>query len=159
MDSPLRKRPRIGDVIEFPTPRGLAYAHYTHRHTARPVYGPLLRVFSGFHERRPPSFGTVVRGPVQFTTFFPVGTACNRGDAFIVANEPIPANARDFPTFRSGIAGPDGRVAVWWLWDGEKSRRVGALTAEMCSLPIRGVWNRAMLMHRILSEWRPEDVT
>jgi hypothetical protein len=37
---------RIGDVVEIPTARGLAYAHLTHK---APIYGHLIRVVEGFH--------------------------------------------------------------------------------------------------------------
>ena len=36
-----RKRPRIGDVVEIVTPKGLAYAQYTHNHKGRPHWGHL----------------------------------------------------------------------------------------------------------------------
>jgi hypothetical protein len=44
------KRPLIGDVIEIPTAKGLAYAHYTHQH---PTHGGLVRVFDALFEVRP----------------------------------------------------------------------------------------------------------
>jgi hypothetical protein len=159
MTSPLRKRPRIGDVIEIPTPLGLAYAQFTHKHTDRPRFGPLLRVFSGFHTARPYFFATLVLGPVQFPTFYPLGAACNRGYVSIVSNEDIPPEARLLPTFKSRSIGAKGEVGDWWLWDGTNSRRVGKLTEAMRSMPIRGVWNHAMLVNRIAAGWKPEHVT
>ncbi len=31
-----RVRPRLGDIIEVPTPSGFAYAHFTHKHEQYP---------------------------------------------------------------------------------------------------------------------------
>jgi hypothetical protein len=159
MTSAPRKRPKIGDIIEIPTPAGLAYAQYTHRHTARPKFGALLRVFSGLHAIRPTSFGDIVKGPVQFSTFFPLGASCNRGIVQVVGSEPIPAEAQPFLTFRSGMRGADGKVAKWWLWDGAKSWPIGKLKDAQRAYPIRSVWNYALLVHRIVSGWRPEHHT
>jgi hypothetical protein len=154
----IRKRPRIGDVVEISTSRGLAYAQFTHKHDAPPRFGALIRVAPGFHDVRPASFSQVVAQRPQFMTFFPLGSACNRGIVSIVANEPIPEHAASFPTFRSGVRGPDGTVKNWWLWDGTRDKRIGALTQSMRSLPIRGIWNYTLLVERIVSGWRSEDV-
>jgi hypothetical protein len=48
MSSAVRKRPRIGDVVEISTPRGLAYAQFTHKHVTPPKFGALIRVAPGF---------------------------------------------------------------------------------------------------------------
>jgi hypothetical protein len=116
-------------------------------------------VAPGFHAVRPPSFFQIVAVQPQFITFFPLGAACNRGLVSIVANEPVPDHAAIFPTFRSAVRGPDGILNDWWLWDGANERRVGELTREMRSLPIRAICNDTLLVERIVSEWRSEDVT
>ena len=154
-----RKRPRIGDVIEIATPRGFAYAHYTHRHDVPPKFGALLRVFSGLHAARPDTFGSIVNGPVQFVTFFPLGPACSRGIVEVVGNETIPASARAFPIFRSGTRGADGKVAKWRRWDGTKSWPIDTLGREERALPIRSVWNDTLLVERIVTGWSSEHVT
>ena len=159
MDSATRKRPRIGDVIEISTPRGFAYAHFTHKHDNPPRFGALLRIFPGFYEARPQTFADLVEQRPQFMTFFPLGAACNRGVVSIAANEAVPSHASGFPTFRSGVRGPDGTVKTWWLWDGKKEWRAGALTTEMRSFPILATWNDTLLVERIVSGWRSEDVT
>jgi hypothetical protein len=110
--SAIRKRPRFGDVIEIATPKGLAYAHYTHKHDRPPKFGALIRVLPGFHKIRPSTFASLVRTAPQFMTFFPLGAACNRGLVQIVANEPIPEHAAGFPTFRSGSRDKAGHVLV-----------------------------------------------
>jgi hypothetical protein len=154
MNSVIRKRPRIGDLIEISTPNGFAYAHFTHKHAR---YGALIRVVPGFYAARPSIFASLVQLRPQFMTFFPLGVACNRGIVSIVANETVPMHAAAFPTFRSGTPGLDGRVETWWLWDGTTEWRVGALTPAMRLLPIRGIWNDTLLIERISLGWRSED--
>jgi len=64
-----RRPPRIGDVIEIPTAKGLAYAQFTHK---MPVYGRLIRVVEGIWRTRPHAFEEVVIAPTRFFTFFPL---------------------------------------------------------------------------------------
>ena len=149
-----RVRPRLGDVIEIQTSRGLAYAHYSHEHKEPPRYGSLLRVLPGFHQSRPADFSEIVQQPSDFSAFFPLGAACNRKLVTIVANEPIAARHMKFPTFR-------GRMSTdhpWWLWDGVKSWKVGSLTEkQLAELPPSGVWNDTLLIQRIEQGWRHAD--
>lgn len=150
-----RVKPQIGDVIEIPTPSGFAYAHYTHKHEEPPKYGSLLRVLPGLHESRPVDFADLVKLQPQFITFFPLGAACKQKIVHVVANEPIPTHAQSFPTFRSCVRTPSGR-GPWWLWDGKKEWKIGALKPGMEFLPLRAVWNDTMLVERIIQEWRHE---
>ena len=152
-----RKRPRFGDVVEIVTPKGVAYAQYTHRHTEPPRYGALIRVLPGLHDARPKDFSALVRQPEQFSVFFPLGAAVHRGIVTIVAHEPIPEAARPFPLFRAGIKDPSGRVRTWWVWDGQREWRVGRLSEGQRDLPIRKVVNATMLIHLIVTRWSPRD--
>jgi hypothetical protein len=149
-------RPKTGDVVEIDTGRGLAYAHYSHRH---PMYGALLRVFADLKPERPADLAAVVAGEPTFQTFFPLAAALNRGIVSIAGHVPLSEHAKQFPTFRAaGIEDPrTGRVGQWWLWDGENEVQVGPLTDEMRRLPIREVWNDTLLKERILSGWTPEN--
>lgn len=148
-------RVKLGDIIEIPTPKGLAYAHFINKHSR---YGALLRVFSTLHGHRPPDVSEVVAGDVQFLCFFPLQAAVNQEIVVLVGNASIPAEAARFPVFRAGVADPTTKkVAVWWFWDGESEWKVGALTDEQRKMPIRGVWNDTFLIERIVSGWRPEN--
>jgi ribosomal protein L34E len=69
-----RRRPRIGDVIEIETPKGLAYAQYTYKHDTPPRYGALLRVLPGLYEARPSDFSDLVQQDERFYVFFPLGS-------------------------------------------------------------------------------------
>ena len=151
----MRVRPKIGDVIEIRTSKGLAYALYTHRH---PMMGPLLRVLEGEYAERPPDLSEVVSKGVRFSTFFPLGAAVRRDLVSIAGNVPVPEELKEFPTFRAaGLENPKtGKVDVWWLWDGEREWKVGKLTREQRKLPIQSIVNDTMLIHWIGSGWRPE---
>lgn len=145
---------KIGDIIEIPTSKGLAYAQYTHQH---PQFGGLIRVFDEIYKGRPENFSSLVNGQVRFSTFFPLQAAIKRGIYKVVAHHEVAGPNRSFPLFRNGVADPKTKkVSVWWFWDGEKEWRVGNITQEQRKLPLLGVWNDTMLVQRIEEGWRPE---
>jgi hypothetical protein len=147
-------KPRIGDIFEIPTAKGLAYAQYTHQHSK---LGALIRVFDSLYSSTPSDWGKMVDGPVQFSTFYPLKAAVQRGISRIVAHHQVAEPNRSFPTFRAGIIDPKTRkVSVWWLWDGENEWKIGNLSPEQRKLPIREVWNDTLLVQRIEEGWRPE---
>lgn len=143
----MNKRPKIGDIIEIPlSGAGYGYAQYTHKHKQ---YGALLRVFQVQEKVR--NVSELSTFELQFTTFFPLGAAVNRGIVNIVGNLPIKDEFKTFPTFRAGVANQSGLVEVWWLWDGENDERIGKLSPEQMKYPIRGVINDTLLIERIRS--------
>lgn len=149
-----RARVRIGDVIEILTARGLAYAQYTHR---KSQWGALLSVLPGFHEVRPTDLIALVNQREKFRTFFPLQAAVSSGIFEVIGNVPVPRHAEDFPRFRSaGFVDREGQVHDWYLWDGETSTKLEALTLALRRLPILQVWNDTLLIHRIEEEWTPE---
>lgn len=149
----MAKRIRIGDVIEIPTAKGLAYAQFSNTH---PRYGALLRVLPGFLNSRPSDFLELAQQPETFVTFFPLQAAVGRNIFEIVGNVPVPDFARPFPLFRTGVEDPETRkVKVWWLWDGKKEWKVGDITTEQRKLPLRGIWNDTLLIERIEEGWTP----
>jgi hypothetical protein len=140
------------------TTKGLAYALYTHRHSAPPRFGDLIRVFAGLHERRPVPITAVVTDDILFTTFFPLGAAVNRDIVAVVGHMDVPDALKRFPIFRNGTPHPQTkRVKTWWLWDGSKEWRVGTLTPEQALYPLRGVWNDILLIERIEQRWRAHN--
>jgi hypothetical protein len=142
---------KIGDIVEFQTPVGKVFALYTHKHAK---YGSLLRVFEHINKSHPMEISDVIGKSVQFSCFFPLNSAVARGIVSVVGNIPVPSNLSAFPIFRDGIADPrTGKVAVWWLWDGEKEWRVERLTPEQRKMPIRGIWNDTLLVDRAMSGW------
>lgn len=150
----MAKRVQIGDIIEIPTGKGLAYAQYTHQHSQM---GGLIRVFDELFSSRPSNLSKVVNGPVRFSTFLPIKTAVNRGIFNVVGHYDVAPQNTPFPLFRNGNSDPKTKkVAAWWFWDGEKSWKVGEITPEQRKMPIRGVWNDTLLIQRIEEDWRPE---
>jgi len=146
----MSKRPKLGDIVEIPLPEnGTGYAQYTHKHKK---YGALLRVFQ--IRRKVKSVADLSNAPHQFTSFFPLGAAVNRGIVSIIGNLPIKNEFKDFPIFRAGVANASGAVEVWWLWDGENEERIGKLTPKQMEYPIRGVINDTLLIERICTGWR-----
>jgi hypothetical protein len=154
-----RVRPRIGDVIEIPTPAGFAYAHFTHKHDVPPHWGALIRVLPWLFSDRLLNFAQLVEREPAFITFFPLGAACNRRIVRVVANEPLPDSSRSFPTFRNSHRDRSGkRMRPWFLWDGSREWRVDQLSeAELRAYPPLGIWNDTLLIERIVSGWSHEQ--
>jgi hypothetical protein len=129
------KRTRIGDVVEIPTAKGLAYVQYTHYHKDPPEFGELIRILQGFYEKRPSreELEEIVKRPHRFSVFFPVKIAVTRGIFENIGHFEIPDFAREFPIFKEAITikvrfNPDD--VNWSLWDGEESWNVGKLSRE-----------------------------
>lgn len=150
----LMTKPKVGDIFEVPTAKGLVYAQYTHHHAEM---GGLIRVFDRVFSERPKNFENLVHGQVRFSTFFPVTATIKRGIFKIVGHEEIAPLNKVFPVFRGGLGDPQTKkVTAWWFWDGEKEWKVGEITAEQRKMPIQEILNDRMLTHRIESGWTPE---
>ncbi|WP_141100995.1 hypothetical protein [Roseateles aquatilis] len=148
------RRVKIGDIVEIETKDGLRYGQYSDRHKS---YGAVLRMFGGAYSIRPESFDEMVQQEPVFICLVPLGAAVSRGIFAVAGNAALPLAVIKFPLFRSGIVDPSTRkVRTWWLWDGESEWRIGDLTEAQRKLPIRGVWNDTMLIHRLESGWTPE---
>jgi len=146
-------RLKIGDIVEIKTSNGFVYAQYTHKHVR---YGALLRIFKNNYIARPSDLDNVLKDDVVFSTFFPLKGAVKIGSVEIVGNLSVSNTLSQFPTFRAGVIDPStGKVAIWWLWDGEREWKIGRLTEEQKKFPIRGVWNDTLLIERIESNWTP----
>ena len=138
-----RKRPRIGDIVEIPVDSQFAYCQYTHKHSR---YGALIRVFDGVHDKRPGDMLALVAGTVAFSTFFPLGSACNRAIVRVVDNAPIATANAEFPTFKTRSVGANNAFGPWYLWDGEHEWSKDDLNESELALPNRGVVNDTMLV-------------
>lgn len=150
----MAKRVRIGDVIEIPTAKGLAYAQLSHNVKR---WGSLLRILPGFHPARPEDFSSLVGQEERFVVFFPLQAAVNRNIFEVVGNEEIPQRARPLPLFRApGFIDREGRVHNWWLREeGKPDRNLGKLDDETRKLPMLEVWNDTLLIQRIEEGWAP----
>jgi hypothetical protein len=151
------KRPQIGDIIEIPTAVGLAYAQYTHQHDKPPKMGALIRVFDRIFDRRPTDWSDIAASPVRFSTFTPLSVAVHRGTFKVVGHHEVADENKVFPLFRNGNPHlQTKKVAVWWLWDGEKEWMVGKITDEQRKLPLLAIMNDGFLIMRIEQGWTPE---
>ncbi len=140
--------------MEIPTPRGLAYAQYSHE---TKLLGSLIRVLPGLYRVRPENLVEVVQGPERFFVFFPVAAATAMGIVKVVVHEPVPARTRPFPLMRmSGAIDNHGNVLDWWLFDGNREWRIGNLTASQKRLSKAEIWNDTLLIDRIVNGWSPE---
>lgn len=151
------KSPRIGDIVEFKTRKGLAYAQFTHLHKKPPSWGHLLRVLPGIFKTRPESFARLVEKPEQFNVFFPLAAAVRRREVTIVANEHIPERCIAFPVFRAGNEDENGHVDVWWLWDGDQEWEVGKLTKDTKRLSIQQICDTVAVIRFIVQGYTPLD--
>ena len=117
----------------------------------------MIRILPGFFEERPPDLCELVKEKEKFVTFFPLQAAVNRKIFEVVENCDVPQSAKQFPLFRAaGWIDRKGRVLDWWLWDGERSWRIGKLTQDQLKLPIRSVINDTLLIQNIEEDWTPE---
>lgn len=165
-----RSRPKIGDVIEIATPKGFAYAQFTHDH---PMLGEVLRILPGLYASRPADLAALVQQRERYVTYFAL-RAILRGNEVtlmsgrevpemaIVGPFPVPARNRPFPLFRSPML-PDpvtGEIPFWTLWDGWDSttaQRVERLTEAQRDLPPDGLPSYPLFIERIVSGWQPRD--
>ena len=73
-----RLRPKIGDLLEFQTAKGLGYAQYTHRFDDK-FYRDLIRVIEGLFDERPADLEALATRPTLFWVYFPVASALADG--------------------------------------------------------------------------------
>lgn len=150
----MAKRIKIGDVVQIPSPRGVGLAHYTHKHA---MYGSVLRVLPGLHDSVPSDLARLVAQRPQFVALFALQAALGQELVDIVGNVEVPEESRRFPLFRAPMRTPGGGVSAWWLWDGVREWRVGALTEEQRSLPLREIISLPLLVDRMVAGWTPEQ--
>lgn len=150
-----RVHKKIGDIIEIPTSKGLAYVQYTHQHNTPPVMGSLIRVLQGFYKKRlsTKELAILVNKPHRFQTFCSVHYGVNIGDWERVGNFPVPEFSQQFPIFKKMrylVKRPSLEEAEWSLWDGEKSWPVGILSlTEQLKYPEAATYNGIGLIHAI----------
>jgi hypothetical protein len=157
LDFLMKESLRIGDVLEVPTPRGLAYVQYTHYQ--KPL-GTLIRVLPGFHQSKPTDFVELAKAKELYFVFCPIQTLVNQGLLQVASNECVPDSAVRFPPMRRrGFVRPlakGGGVSSWIIVEGKEERRVEKLTAVQARLSIASSWNLGMLVERLTEGWVPE---
>ena len=115
-----RLHKKIGDIIEIPTSKGLAYVQYTHQHKGPgTIWGSIIRVLQGFYKTKPSEeeLAEIVNKPHRFQTFCPIYRGVNIGDWERVGNFPVPEFAQKFPIFKNtnSLPNDDPKEAIWSL--------------------------------------------
>jgi hypothetical protein len=155
-----RRRQRIGDVVEFPTSKGLVYLQVTHKHRAPPCYSWYARLLPGFFESQP-DIGDLVKQREVFGVFCPF-----LYDYPCVGKFPIPEFAKPFPIFKlpPTIMGPEPPRPnlCWRIWVAdEDSSGVTYLCRNVpiwaVDLPIEEIVDDVVLRQRIESGWTPAE--
>ena len=158
-----RNTPRIGDVYEFQTPRGLAYIQFTHL-TPEDKF-PLIRVLPGTFQSRPADISSVVNQQELYFTFYVLPYALRAKQIVLVSNETVPSWAREFPLIRKRWgAGVNGRFS-WLIGPASVSGtleglgsmlHVRELTAEQRKLSLDQMCSHPALVDKIVRGWTPE---
>lgn len=95
-----RRRPRVGDILEISTTKGLGYAQWTHRFDDM-FNRDLIRVIEGLFDKRPDDLDSLAARPTLFWAFIFVGSEWSRGFLTSLGPAAIPAHARERPTMRT----------------------------------------------------------
>jgi hypothetical protein len=129
-DRTLSRKLKLGDVLEIETPVGLLYAQAVNYHAAPPTYGPLFRVPLQLFTERPLEFDAVR----SLAFFCPLHLAVDidypKVDFRRVGRFDVPAEWREFPTFKEEAVDPENGQDAWKLWDGKREWFVDDLSDE-----------------------------
>jgi len=127
-----------GDVVEIDVGGQKAYTQITHTHSS---YPPVVRALAGRYDTRPDDLDALVAGQAAFVAMIPLTTAMARAGAAceVLGNHAVPAEHRDFPTFRMPIRDKQGEIVYWWFWDGRGLSYEVELSRSQESLPMREV--------------------
>lgn len=144
----MKKRARIGDVVEAKAPGGFAYLHYIGKH---PEYAEGVLVCPKIYAKRP-SLNSGLFVDAYFR-FYPVGAAISWGLVKVVGNLPAP----DFPSRLRRGAGHRGiKVVSWIIKEGNKEVLKKKLSMEELKIPIVEFPSHDLLIEDIAEGWRPE---
>lgn len=137
-----------GDVVEIEVGQKKAYAQIIHNHSS---YPPVVRALEGLHDERSAELATLIAGTTRFVAMIPLATALTRAGVTYetLGKYDIPAEHRDFPTFRMPIRDKQGEIVYWWFWDGRGLSYDVKLTEAQNALPIREVMTGSRFLERI----------
>ncbi len=147
---------KIGTIFEIETPKGFAYAQYTHRDEER---GYLIRVMRGLYETKQSDLVMLANKPTLFSTLIGSLQTAVRAKSFIrMGHQPVPHFAEKLPIFKIGYGHPQtGKIDTWTFVEGEKSWRKKAeeLTDEEKDYPLCCYKSFDWLQEDIVKQWTP----
>jgi len=142
---PRRIRVKVGDIFEIALSDGRkAYCQYVF---FDPMMGELVQVFN-LITRETPSLEAILASGPKFPPVFTVpSVGVEQGTWRVIGNVEV----KDFkyPMFKAGNEDSQGRVSVWWLYDGGREIRVGKLPPGAERYEFRVVWAPVNLTRRI----------
>jgi hypothetical protein len=147
------KRKRLGDVVEFPTRKGLAYLHLSQKHQEVLTFGWFVRVLPHFFSSRPDDFTSLVAEPELFGQFFPFVKGYPT-----VANIPVPEFAKPFPILKLSNLQVPATEVYWRLFDGHEFRFTRYLPPSLVNAPLIELTAPDILQERIETDWTPADI-
>jgi hypothetical protein len=142
----MTKKPKVGDIIEIPLSNGKkAYAQYLHKSKM----GPIIIVFGLIPDGNIDLDKVILSKPLFPPVITGLNAAINSGLWIIVGNGPV--NNFVHPKFVSTLYDQfTGKARVWFLWDGQRDIRIGAvLPREYKELEFLVVWNPKNVIDRI----------
>ena len=152
-----RRRLRVGDVLALPTSHGMAYAQCTQ---INEMFGHLLRILSGFHSVPQSDPCSLLVGDVRYCVFFLWDESYGSEQIRVTAHCSVPTCWSTMPLLKDGIRDAHtGKVHNWWLWDGSREWKIDVLDDDHKDLSPRAIWNCALLLKRLESNWQPRDET
>lgn len=151
----MTQNPKVGDIVEIRTSKGLGFAHYV---LNSDEYGYLLRVVGRLYSNRPSNLLEIIQGEAElFYAFYPLRAALRKGLVSVVDNV-TPSREASRPIMRLtelSLSGPR-----WSRYDVAKDKVLGrAKTARDNHLSVVEIINHELLVDRIASQWCPANET
>jgi hypothetical protein len=156
----VRTRLKLGDVIEFRTSKGFAYAQYVFKHTNAQGYGELLRIIEGVSAIPTSDLDLICSRRTLYVCFCRPQPELKSGKCKIVGNAAIPSELEKLPKFKWACRNIiSGRVIRWEIWDGKtrKGRPVTKLNIQAKQYPLLEIVTLEDVIHRLDTDWKPED--
>jgi hypothetical protein len=156
------RKPKVGDVAEIRTLRGLAYVQYT---LDGKGHGEIVRALPGVHQCRPNLDALVSQRELYFV-FYTLAYAMRKGEVEVVCNLPVPESARSEPLMRHASGRTrEGKVTGWRIVPALRPLTVDflmrtpvlrELTQEQERLSIHHIWPHPVMVKELARGWTPE---
>jgi hypothetical protein len=150
-------RLRRGDIVEFKTARGYAYAQFINEHK---MYGTVMRVLPGVFAKRLADFEALVNKEGGWCAFWYIKDALQHKEVKVVGRAEIPKQYQKLPVFKEADRSfATALVRGWSIWDGKTTsgRPVAELSEAEKKYPLVEVIFTDHVIKRINKRWKPED--